>query len=108
MCRTVTRSAYWKKKHEDPLAAKQKWYCPHCEAGYNTKFGVIVQIIVKRAAFGMPEATEEDDNFEIQAGIWSREWIGLYCKADLPPQHFQGLTCMVIEKSNHGVQTQAI
>ena len=25
-CRTVTLSNWWKKKHDDPLATKQKWY----------------------------------------------------------------------------------
>ena len=85
MCRTVIRSICWKTKHEDPLSVGQKWYCPPCEAGYKTKFGVIVVMIVKRAAFGMPEAKEEDDNFEIKPGTWSAEWIGLFCKAELPP-----------------------
>ena len=53
MCRTVTRSAFWKKKHDDPLATKQKWYCPHCEAGYRTKFGLIVELTVKRSSFNV-------------------------------------------------------
>ena len=38
-CRTVTLSSWWKKKHADPLATKQKWYCPHGEASYKTKWG---------------------------------------------------------------------
>ena len=38
-CRTVTLSNWWKKKHADPLATKQKWYCPHCEAGYTKRSG---------------------------------------------------------------------
>ena len=59
-----------------------------------------MEIVVKRVAFGMPEATEEDDNFEIQAGLWSREWIGLYWKADPPPpQHIQDLKCGGVERS---------
>ena len=60
-CRTVTRSAYWRKKFPDMLATKQKWYCPICEAGYNTKFGVIVEMIVSRKAFpGVGQADPEE------------------------------------------------
>ena len=28
----------------------------------------------------------------------SKEWIGLYCKADLPPQHFADMKAMCVEK----------
>ena len=58
-------------------------------------------MVVNRKEFSFPAAGEDEDNFEIAKGIWSKDWMGLYCKAELPPQHFQDLKCMAIEK-NHG------
>ena len=49
------------------------------------ELGVIVDIVVNRVAFGMPEAAATDEKFEVQEGLWSKDWIGLYCKAELPP-----------------------
>ena len=46
--------------------------------------GVIVKFVVNRDAFGMPKAADTEDNYEVQKGRWSKEWIGLYCKAALP------------------------
>ena len=83
-----------------PLATKQKWYCPKCHAGYKTRWGVIIEMVVNRKAFNRPPAGEDEEDFGIAKGVRSREWIGLYCKADLPPQHFQDLKCMAIEKFN--------
>ena len=88
------------KKHSDPLATKQKWYCPSCQAGYKTKFGVIIEMVVNRKEFDYPEAEEDEENFEIAKGVWSKEWMGLYCKADIMPQQFQDLKASCIERSN--------
>ena len=38
-CRLVTLSSWWQEKHTDPLATKQKWYCPAFEARSQTKWG---------------------------------------------------------------------
>ena len=99
-CRTVTLSKWWKKKHEDPLATKQKWYCPKCQAGYKTKWGVIIEMVVNRKVFDIPAAEGDEDNFEIAKGIMSKEWIGLYCKAELPPQHLQDMNAQCVERFN--------
>ena len=102
-CRTVTLSNWWKKKHADPLATKQKWYCPHCEGELQDKMvgvGGVVEIVVNRVAFNLPEAAAGDENFEVQKGVWSKEWMGLYCKAELPPpQHIQDLKCGAVEQN---------
>ena len=69
-CRTVKLSNWWNTKHADPLATKQKWYCPACQAGYKTKWGgVIVEMVVNRVAFDIPPAGEDDDNIEIAKDV---------------------------------------
>ena len=30
----------------------------------------------------------------------SKDWIGLYCKAELPPQHFQDMKAQCVERFN--------
>ena len=62
--------------------------------------GVIVEIVVTRAAFNIPPAAEDDEAFEVSKGVRSKEWVGLYCKAELPAQQFQDLEGMAIEKQN--------
>ena len=46
-------------KHANPLATKQKWYCPKCQAGYKTKWGgVIIEMVVNRKVFDIPLRTK--------------------------------------------------
>ena len=42
-CRTVIKSKCWDTKFDDPLAAKQKWYCK-CHAKFNACWGVIIEM----------------------------------------------------------------
>ena len=44
-CRTLIRSDCWNKRHDDPNAAGQRWYCPECGARYRSKFGVVCEFI---------------------------------------------------------------
>jgi hypothetical protein len=42
-CLRVTPSKDWKRKHDDPLATKQAWYC-QCQSRYKASWGQLVQI----------------------------------------------------------------
>ena len=106
-CRAVTLSNWWKKKHENPLATGQKWYCPSCDAGYKTRWGVIIEMVVNRKEFDFPEAREDEDNFEIAKGVWSKDWMGPYCKADIMPQQYQYLKASCVERYNPECTTPA-
>ena len=44
-CGTMTLSSQWTRRHEDPLAQKQRWYCPACGARYKTTSGVLVELV---------------------------------------------------------------
>ena len=44
-CNTLAASSRWLRKQADPLAYKQVWYCPVCNARYRTTFGVLLQMI---------------------------------------------------------------
>ena len=57
-------------------------------------------MVVNRKEFDFPEANEDEDNFEIAKGVWSKDWMGLYCKADIMPQHFQDLKASCVERYN--------
>ena len=57
-----------------------------------------MEFVVNRDAFGMPKAADTEENNRVQKDIWSKEWVGLYCKAALPPQQIQDLRCGIIER----------
>ena len=57
-------------------------------------------MVVNRKVFDIPPADEGEEDFDIAKGIMSKEWIGLYCKAELPPQQFQDMKAMCVEKFN--------
>ena len=44
-CCTLIVSSQWTRKHDDPCATGQKWYCKICEAKYKTTSGMMVQMI---------------------------------------------------------------
>lgn len=66
-------------------------------SGIQDEVGVIVEMVVNREAF-LPPADEDEEDFEIAKGVRSKAWMGLYVKADLPPQHFQDMKAMSVEK----------
>ena len=34
----------WDRLHDAPVSAKQRWYCNICNARYQTKYGVLIEI----------------------------------------------------------------
>ncbi len=42
-CGTVILSKAWLRRHEDPLKAKQRWYCLCCGTRYETGFGMLTE-----------------------------------------------------------------
>ena len=49
---------------------------------------VIVEIVSRKAFLGVGQADPEQNNFELQEGVWSQDHIGLYCKAALSLNRF--------------------
>ena len=45
-CCTMIASSQWNRKHLDPCAIKQRWYCRVCQARYTTTSGVMIQMVV--------------------------------------------------------------
>ena len=45
-CCTMIASSQWNRKHLDPCAIKQRWYCRVCQARYTTTSGVMIQMAV--------------------------------------------------------------
>ena len=45
ICPTMTVSSLWHRLHTDPMATKQRWYCPTCQAKYKTTNGVLVEVM---------------------------------------------------------------
>ena len=70
-CHAVISSASWERRHEDPLADKQRWYCPNCGARYKCGFGVLVEFLEKGQTY--------------------------YCKAEFPEQDIQDMKWMSVE-----------
>lgn len=49
-CESATAWCAWLRRHEDPVAAQQRWYCKLCGARYSTTFGVLVEFRMGRQA----------------------------------------------------------
>ena len=62
-CNTLTISSGWFRKHSDPLAYGQKWYCTICRARYKTTQGVLV--------------------------LFTHNGVESYVRAAIPPDHMQ-------------------
>jgi hypothetical protein len=62
-CNTLILNKDWMRKHEDPLATKQKWKCRCCGAKYFTKFGMVVEIrwVGGGASLSLAPCTDDDD-----------------------------------------------
>ena len=78
-CHTLTVSSLWSRLHQDPIATKQRWYCPVCMAKYKTSNGVMVELMC---------------NGETS-----------YVKAPFPPDDIKDLKAMAVEKQHAGINT---
>ena len=50
-CKTLTLNKSWLRKSDEPWAKKQRWYCPCCDAAYNTTWGQLVEMTTRRGLF---------------------------------------------------------
>ena len=60
-CNTLITSKDWYRKHENPLATGQKWYCPICETKYKTKYGMLVELKLRTGEIGLLKAPITND-----------------------------------------------
>jgi hypothetical protein len=74
----VTPSKDWARKHADPLATRQKYYCA-CRAAYNASWGQLVEISRLNRATGILERC--------------------YVKADVPSWDVEDVRAMHLEES---------
>jgi hypothetical protein len=79
-CLRVTPSKDWGRKFQDPLAVKQKYYCPRktCECKYNASWGQLVEIS-RVGAQGLLER--------------------FYVRADVPSWDVEDVRAMYLEES---------
>ena len=73
-CLTVIPSKKWSTKHDDPLAAKQRWYCICCGAMYKTRFGMVVEIQI-RGNFYYVRAPIPPDNLEDTRALYLEQTL---------------------------------
>ena len=71
----------WDRRHEDPLAPKQRWYCDTCTARYKTKFGVLCEL------------------------VHGKSQIAAYALADIPPFDFKDVKTMTIQQRFGHIKT---
>ena len=72
-CGTMHLSSQWKRRHANPLAAQQRWYCPCCEARYKTTSGCLVEMVFKGATH--------------------------YVRADFPPESIQEVKWAAVQRA---------
>ena len=75
----MTLSSQWKRRHEDPLARKQRWYCPACDARYKTTSGVLVELVYGGATH--------------------------YVRADFPPETIQEVKWACVQRAHDHART---
>ena len=80
-CHTATLSASWKRRHDDPIATKQRWYCPTCEARYTPNNGVLAEMRLENTLY--------------------------YVKLDCLPDWAKDMKAMLIQKEHPTVRTAA-
>ncbi len=44
-CWSIIPSKDWMTRFDDPLASKQRWYCPCCSAKYKATWGMLIEIL---------------------------------------------------------------
>jgi hypothetical protein len=44
-CMSVMASKAWRRRFDDPLASKQRWFCLYCGARYRVRFGALIEIL---------------------------------------------------------------
>ena len=71
-CNTVIERQLWDRLKDELQASGQRCYCKCCKARYKTKFGVMVEIVIKGQA--------------------------MYCQAEFPPNNVQDAKLMKMEK----------
>ena len=78
-CNTLTLSAHWQRRHGDPLATGQRWYCPVCQARYKTGSGVLVEFVGGDCSY--------------------------YLRADFPPKAIQEVKWASVQRGHGGALT---
>ena len=66
-CGTVIASKRWPRKFDDPSAVRQKWYCACCKVKYATRWGMLVEVVVKGISFSCRSPVTEADVEDVRA-----------------------------------------
>ena len=100
-CRTIIEAKAWhtwKNQMSGIREGKQRWYCKVCGTKYKTTWGVIVELILDRKKYNLPEWKDDGDNFEIK-GKSIKNHLPLYMTADIleNDMHFD-IKCLCVER----------
>ncbi len=66
-CHTLTVSSLWNRLHQDPIATKQRWYCPVCQAKYKTTNVVMVELMCNGETSYVKAPFPPDDIADLKA-----------------------------------------
>ena len=82
-CATLIVSSRWNRKHDDPLATRQRWYCTVCQAAYKTESGTLVQMVH-------------------EGNTW-------YCRAECPDHNFKLIKATSVQREHdHAATPEAL
>ena len=79
-CMTAIEAKAWDRLREDLAATKQRWYCAYCGTKYKTRYGVLVEIVIKNKG-------------------------SMYCSAEVPPFDIQDVKGMAIQEQYKKCET---
>jgi hypothetical protein len=95
-CNTLLLNKEWLRKHDDPMAPRQKWKCRCCGSKYLTKMGMIVEIrwIGGGASLSLADCTDDDDK-DLHAMILQDKFAG----AKTPEELYDMIPTVVPQES---------
>ena len=95
-----------KRKHESLTATGQTWYLQRVRLDLQDDV---------RGADGIDPASQPlrverprggEENVELSPGYWSKDYVGLYCKATLPPDELNDETARAVDMAYPQARTQ--
>ena len=75
-CCTMILSKHWGQLHKEFTATGQRWYCKRCGTRYRTKFGVIIEIVIKGVPYYARATFPEGDWLDVKFLAVERAFSG--------------------------------
>lgn len=84
-CNSLALIATWCKFHEDPLATEQRWYCKMCNTRCGTKWGLVLEMVLRGEVYLLRLHLPDHDIMDLKAMSVARVMPSRF--PVIPPAH---------------------